>query len=324
MNLEEFINTNPNFYGNGNANLFYSSSISGSDNIPIAPFVIQGLSIPNTDLNSNNLVSPLKEVTKFKFDFGGSRIEATITGRQKKNDYTFFSIEPITVGTLPAENTVGSRIEDDSEFVFNPYFESGYFNNDYNPLQGNSTLLLRNSATMVVDRQASQITPGNLDALIAGTAERAEIVDSFNTTAGLISGRHVGSKTTSGGAKVDISAVSSSKESFTRAVLANQGKNIEPAVVFKSFVGSEHPQDAITSTIKGLAEREKISIFFKEFRTTISGVLQYPNFPAVGSTVFLNKEDSKELRKAATAKVYSIQTDQVFVTNESGLVTSIE
>ena len=72
MNLEEFINTNPNFYGNGNANLFYSSSISGSDDIPVAPFVIQGLSIPNTDLNSNNLVSPLKEVTKFKFDFGGS------------------------------------------------------------------------------------------------------------------------------------------------------------------------------------------------------------------------------------------------------------
>ena len=30
MNLEEFINTNPNFYGNGNANLFYSSSISGT------------------------------------------------------------------------------------------------------------------------------------------------------------------------------------------------------------------------------------------------------------------------------------------------------
>ena len=36
------------------------------------------------------------------------------------------------------------------------------------------------------------------------------------------------------------------------------------------------------------------------------------------------KQDSKELRKAATAKVYSIQTDQVFITNESGLVTSIE
>ena len=83
MNLEEFINTNPNFYGDGNANLFYSSSISGSDNVPIAPFVIQGISIPNSDLNSNNLVSPLKEVTKFKFDFGGQRIEAIITGSKR-------------------------------------------------------------------------------------------------------------------------------------------------------------------------------------------------------------------------------------------------
>ena len=324
MNLEEFINTNPNFYGNGNANLFYSSSISGSDNVPIAPFVIQGISIPNSDLNSNNLISPLKEVTKFKFDFGGQRIEAIITGRQKKNDYTFFSVDPITVNNLPAEDGFGSRVEDESEFVFNPYFESGYFNNDYNPLQGNSNLLLRNSATMVVDRQASQITPGNLDALIAGTAEKAEIVNSFNTTAGLISGRHVGSKTTSAGAKVDISAVSSSKESFTRAVLANAGKNVEPAIVFKSFEGSTHPDDAISNTIKGLADRDKINIFFKEYRTTISGALEYPNFPRVGSTIFLDREDSKELRKAANAKLYSIQTNQVFVTNEAGNVSAIE
>lgn len=324
MNLEEFINTNPNFYGNGNANLFYSSSISGSDNVPVAPFVIQGLSIPNTDLNSNNLVSPLKEVTKFKFDFGGQRIEATITGRQKKNDYTFFSINPISVNQLPPEDGFGSQIENESEFVFNPYFESGYFNNDYNPLQGNSNFLLRNSATMVVDRQASQIKPGNLDALIAGTAERAEIVDSFNTTAGLISGRHIGSKTTSAGAKIDISAISSSKESFTRAVLANAGRNVEPAIVFKSFEGSTHPEDAISSTIKTLADRDKINIFFKEYRTIISGTLQYPNFPIVGSTVFLDREDSKELRKAANAKLYSIQTDQVFVTNEAGIVRAIE
>ena len=324
MNLEEFINTNPNFYGDGNANLFYSSSISGSDNVPIAPFVIQGISIPNSDLNSNNLVSPLKEVTKFKFDFGGQRIEATITGRQKKNDYTFFSIDPITVNNLPAEDGFGSRVEDESEFVFNPYFESGYFNNDYNPLQGNSNFLLRNSATMVVDRQASQITPGNLDALVAGTAERAEIVDSFNTTAGLISGRHIGSKTTSAGAKVDISAVSSSKESFTRAVLANAGKNVEPAIVFKSFEGSTHPDDANSNTIKSLADRDKINIFFKEYRTTISGALEYPNFPIVGSTIFLDREDSKELRKAANAKLYSIQTNQVFVTNEAGNVRAIE
>ena len=47
--------------------------------------------------------------------------------------------------------------------------------------------------------------------------------------------------------------------------------------------------------------------------------LDFKGFKKIG-----NKEDSKELRKAATAKVYSIQTDQVFITNESGLVTSIE
>ena len=94
MNLSEFITTNPNDYGTGNANLFYSSSISGSEDTPVAPFTVLGVSIPFSDLNSNNLVSPLKEVSKFKFTFGGQRVEATITGRQKKNDYFFFSFTP--------------------------------------------------------------------------------------------------------------------------------------------------------------------------------------------------------------------------------------
>ncbi len=323
MNLEEFINTDPNFYGNGNANLFYSSSISGSDNVPVAPFVIQGLSIPNRDLAGNNLISPLKEVQKFKFDFGGARIEATITGRQKKNNYTFFSINPISVNALPPDDGFGSQIEDESEFIFNPYFDTGYFNSDFNPLQGNSSALLRNTTTMVVDRNASQIIPGNLDALIAGTAEKAEIVDSFNETVGLLSGRSAGSKTTSAPEQENIKSLVLDKQAFLTLANSKAVAGNEPAIGFKKFEGSVHTTDADNTTIKGLSEREKVNILFNSVRVNDGGNLSFPNFPRTGSVIYLEIEESNRLRKAASLKVFAVETNKVITTDEDGVVTTI-
>lgn len=286
MNLNEFINTNPNDYGNGNANLFYSSSISGSEDTPVAPFTILGISIPFSDLNSNNLVSPLAEVSKFKFSFGGERVEAIITGRQKKNDYVYFSVTPLTVNQLPTTDQGGTLVELSSEFVFNPYFESNYFNSDYNPLQGNSSELLRNSATMVVDYKTSQNIPTNLDALVAGTAEKAQIVDSAYETAGLISGKYNGAKLTSAPANVNIQAVAMNKHSFTALVNANAVAGSEPALVFKKFEGSKHPSDGITNKIQNLAEREKIDIYFNSVLVNN----EFPNYPTGSNVLYEDAE----------------------------------
>ena len=320
MNLSEFITTNPNDYGTGNANLFYSSSISGSEDTPVAPFTVLGVSIPFSDLNSNNLVSPLKEVSKFKFTFGGQRVEATITGRQKKNDYFFFSFTPFTVNTLPTTNQGGALVELRSEFVFNPYFESNYFNSDYNPLQGNSSELLRNSATMVVDYKTSQNIPTNLDALIAGTAERAQIVDSAYETAGLISGKYNGAKLTSAPANVNIQAVKLNKHSFTTLVNANAVAGSEPALVFKKFEGSKHPSDGITNKIQNLAEREKIDVYFNSVLVNN----EFPNYPTSSNVLYEDAEGSNDLIKLADAKVFALETGQVFTTDRDGVITNVE
>ena len=51
MTLQEFIETRPQSYGRGNINLLYSSSVSGSDDVPIPPFHIQGLFVKSKEVS---------------------------------------------------------------------------------------------------------------------------------------------------------------------------------------------------------------------------------------------------------------------------------
>lgn len=319
MTLEDFIEINPNNYGTGNANLFYSSSVSGSENVPVSPFEIQGISMPIKDKNSNQLTTPLKEVTSFKFDFGGVRVNAPIISSQQKNDYFFFQFTPFTVTSLPSTLVGGNKVEIKSEFNFLPYFETNYFNSDYNPLQGNSTALLQNSATQVVDRNTSQQNPSNLDAVIAQTAKKAEIVDSFYETAGLVSGKYRGAKLTNA-----TSLITGSKQALTRHVLNNGISGSEPALSFTTFEGSAHESDVSSTNIKALSERIKTNVYFNAIRSGSGTDTLYPSFPFLGSIIFLQDEETKRFRKAASSKLYSIEQDQVFTTNISGVVTLVE
>lgn len=318
MTLEDFIGTKPSFYGTGNSNLFYSSSVDGSDN-PVAPFTISAISIPFTDLNKNNLTSPLKEVTSFKFDFGGERVETKVIGKQQKNEYVYFSLTPITVNALPTSERGSNKVELKSEFNIFPYFESDFFNSDFNPLQGNSSALLANSSAQVVDRNTSQNNPTNLQAVLDGTAKQAEIVDSFYETAGLVNGKYRGVKLTNAS-----SFMSGSKEALTRHVLNNGISGSEPALAFKHFDGSQHPDDAITATIKTLNDRERENIYFNSEISGSGTSMTYPSFPYLGSIIYLESEDSGRFRKAASAKLYSVEQDKVFTTNISGVVTLVE
>ena len=61
MTLEEFIATPPESYGVDNVNLLYSSSLSGSENVPVPPYTIIGMTFPFT----NGVTSALKEVNEF-------------------------------------------------------------------------------------------------------------------------------------------------------------------------------------------------------------------------------------------------------------------
>ena len=94
MTLEEFIATDPGTYGNSNINLFYSSSITGS-NTPIPPYTIKGMSVQFKTQDALDISSALKNVTTLKFSFGGEQVEAPISGKRKQTGYFYFSISPL-------------------------------------------------------------------------------------------------------------------------------------------------------------------------------------------------------------------------------------
>jgi hypothetical protein len=317
MTLEEFIATPPESYGVDNVNLLYSSSLSGSENVPVPPYTIIGMTFPFT----NGVTSALKEVNEFVFNFGGSTVNTIITGKQTRDSYMYITVDPVSVSNLPIGRTLATDLplEEESEFVFTPYVTVNFNNNDYNPLQNNSEGSKLNVVAQVIDRDSSQITPTNISAIISGTAAAAEIQNCSYTKVGLIRGRYNGSKTT---ASPTATQQAYNKQDFTAKVVATAIVGDEPALAFKDFNGSIHAAGADATAIKALSEREVIKIFFNSEISGSHPNKTYPDFPYDGSILFT--EEDKRYIKIVNSKVYSVDRDKVFTTTEFGIVSSIE
>ena len=317
MTLEEFIATPPESYGVDNVNLLYSSSLSGSENVPVPPYTIIGMTFPFT----NGVTSALKEVNEFVFNFGGSTVNTIITGKQTRDSYMYITVDPVSVSNLPIGRTLATDLplEEESEFVFTPYVTVNFNNNDYNPLQNNSEGSKLNVVAQVIDRDSSQITPTNISAIISGTAAAAEIQNCSYTKVGLIRGRYNGSKTT---ASPTATQQAYNKQDFTAKVVATAIDGDEPALAFKDFNGSLHAAGADATAIKALSEREVIKIFFNSEISGSHPNKTYPDLPYDGSILFT--EEDKRYIKIVNSKVYSVDRDKVFTTTEFGIVSSIE
>ena len=322
MTLEEFIETNPSSYGTGNMNLLYSSSVSGSNNVPIAPFHLQGLSIPFNSKNSVNVTAALKEVQTFRFDYPTGQLTATITGRQQRTNYYYFTFTEIVTNTLPGTLSFsGDPIIEETPSVFVPYVTLNFNNSPYNPLGNNSEGSKTNPYIQKVDRLTSQFNPTNLDSIISGSGTNAELQQSAYTTTGIINGKYHGSK--SAGITQVISR-EYNKQNLTATIAANQVSSDRPAVGLLTFEGSLHASDADTATVKDIlnADRTKVEILFESILTGSHPNKFYPNFPKVGNTAF-GLEGNRTF-KLTNNKIYSIDTDEVLTTNNLGVVTLVE
>ena len=331
MTEQEFLNINPaQKYGNGVAGLLYSSSVvdPGSDDTPIAPFVIQGLTLPNTSKSGVDVTAALKQVNSFIFDSSGSRVETKVLARQVRSGYTFFRLQPRKLAELPT----GSLFTDvnanpsfpNSEFVFNPYLGSDFKNSDYNPLMNNSETSRLNSFKSVVDRDDSQFQPSNLAAIVAGTAGRAELQHSNYTDSGLKNARYDGTEENSGSVFYD-----------------------DPAITVRNTKGSIHPLGALntriaagTVTTTGSIDRDPLPIYFRVDRTPtdlipqgieyISGSNLVPILKGtygtaasiVGSILYEEIED--RLVRIPNKKVFIEETGAIMTTNGDGIVTDSE
>ena len=306
MTITEFIELNPSAfseYGNnkGNVNILISSSVSGSDDIPVAPFHIQGITFPFFSIEGTGLTNPLKEVTELKFNYAGETRTAEVLDRQQKPTHMYFRIKDIILNTTSSiSDEEGIPVERTEEFVFIPYNAVSFNNNDYNPLISNADDLKKNAIAMEVDRVTSQILPTNLDAIIDGTAKEAQIQNCSYTKAGIINARYVGSKLDSGSIEGD-----------------------DPALSFREFKGSEHPSDSDITTVKNiqLSDRDVVEVYFTPKRIEAAGEFSIQSFPASGSILY--REENNRFIRIVNTKVYSVDKNQIYSTDELGKVATV-
>ena len=101
MTREEFIDTDPQRYGNGRVNLLISSSVVDpvNDLTPVPPYTLQGISLPDKSKNGVNIAAALREVDRLRFEFTEGQIDVDIIGRRKRAGYFYYLIEPVTVNS---------------------------------------------------------------------------------------------------------------------------------------------------------------------------------------------------------------------------------
>ena len=324
MTLQEFIATRPQSYGSGNANLLYSSSVvnPGIDDTPVAPFHIQGIAIPFISKEGVNVSAALKEVTTFKFDFEGGQVSSNVTGRQKKTEYFYFTLEEIISNTLPTSiDAGGNTIFNNSRFVFLPYFTTGFNNNDYNPLINNSERSKVNSSRRVADKVTSQYIPSNIDAILDGSAQYAQIQNCSYTKAGIVNSRYNGSKATAAGPV----AREYNKQKFTSRIQGSLIIGNEPSLSFKEFKGSLHAHDADIATVKNInqSDREIQTIYFKSEISGSHPNKTYPDFPYSSSILYVEGSGNRLIR-LAERRVYAIDTGKVLTSDLSAGVISVD
>jgi len=316
MTLQEFIETSPQSYGATIVNLLYSSSVSGSDDTPITPFTLQGITIPNSS-QGTDLAATLKEVTEIKFDLTDGPVTATITGRQKRSGYFYFTFNDVVVNNIPSPDSLGISLFENSEFGFVPYLTLAFNNSDYNPLHNNSEGSKTNVVRKVVDRDASQAIPTNFDAIISGSAEAAELQNCSYTKTGILNSKYQGSKSTA--ANTNTGRIYH-KLDFTNAVTSSAIAGNEPALSFIEFEGSLHPTDADATKIKAIlqADRELIPLYFNSELSGSAGDQSFPSFPISGSFVYQDAEQGNRLVKVVNSSFFIVDTGLVYTTNENG------
>lgn len=316
MTLQEFIETKPQSYGATNVNLLYSSSVSGSSNTPVPPFTLQGITIPNSS-QGTDLAATLKELTSLRFDLTDGPITTTITGRQKRTGYFYFTFSEVAVSNIPSIDSLGISLFNDSEFGFVPFLTLAFNNSDYNPLHNNSEGSKLNSTRKVVDRNTSQSTPTNLTAIISGSAQAAELQNSSYTKTGLINARYNGSKASA--ANTSIGRIYN-KQELTTSISSNAIAGNEPALSFIEFEGSLHPTDSDPTKIKAIlqADRDLVPLYFNSVLSGSMGDQTFPNFPISGSFIYQDAEYGNRMVKVVNSSIFIVDTGLVYTSNENG------
>lgn len=333
INLFEFSNTDP---GDGKIGLLFSSSrIVGGDP---TDYTVQAANVSFNSINNIDVVPSLERITGMTIIQSGStdlegnvqKFEFEVSNAARKNQYYFLQFNavyqfrwsnsqqkyirtPLVAQTLTTGGVnkealpnipSGSGNLINRQVFLEPYVTADFTNNDYEALISNATKSENTTFRSVVDKDTSQLVPGNLDAIISGSAAKADLQDSFYETTGLVNARYAGSKITSG-----------SEIGF------------DPGLSFIQFDASRHEIDADDSTIAGInpAERDIQEFFFdvnKGNRVPSSKLRALPSVSGSGNYVYRFDDISRRYVRVVDSKLFILDNNAVLTLDEKGFVTS--
>lgn len=291
---------------------------------------IVGLNIGYISTEGTELVSVLRQCNSVRFSLSGSYLDANITSRRSKDSYMNFVIDPpvyfssgslfslLATGSLSEEGT--SYISSSSDVILVPYLSVSFYYSDYNPLQNVVVLNQKDVTKQVVDNRMNQVVPTNLEAIISGSAEKAQVQFSNYTKLGTVAGRYEGTKLTS-----VKSLYLGNKQLFVNQVSDIQctSEKDNPVLTLYSFMGSIHPTGSIPEAIwdTSLSAREYITLYLGTEEVGEGNSVNY--LPVSGSVLYTN-EVGNRFARVTNRMVFSVDSGFLYTTNELGRVHHID
>ena len=112
------------------------------------------------------------------------------------NEFYYFKVIPfiIPINTIPLQNP---EINPGTQVVFSPFLQDIVFGySEYNPLVSNAEIARKSKILLESDRIRGTVLPSNFDAILADTADPANVQDSNYYSTGWTHSRYEGSKST--------------------------------------------------------------------------------------------------------------------------------
>jgi hypothetical protein len=161
---------------------------------------IKAIVVSRTSSNGQDISLSLNELKEIKLPVHTGDVRNLIVeAGSKKSTYYYFNTIDINANTV-SDST-------NSAVIINPYLPEQFRNNEYNALISNASINRTSKFkfqvdrlegnTIIADSGIAPVRPTNYNAIISGSADLADVVDSNYTHTGHTNARYGGTETTS-------------------------------------------------------------------------------------------------------------------------------
>jgi len=241
------------------ANVWYSTT---------SPYTILGITIPTITFTGQDITSNLNQVQQISLpgQIAGSNVELTLNVNTRQlystnnGNFYFYTVTPDQTGNITTPVIFSGQL------VFSPSIDSNVFNDSpYNVLHGSIEQSRKSEHIMFSDRYTvgtlalpNYTGPTNIDALLSGSASKADVQDSLYSNTGWINARYTGTKTNIDDYQIDSAAtgkvIKASEYPISYSISDIQYQQSSSQVIYSDYFysgigdvpGFDSPQLAIT------------------------------------------------------------------------------